>query len=773
MRFDLKTLEFDKVIEDIVPFAGTTRGKERVRALIPSTDELHVLETLHETSEGAMYVAEGLEPSFSGIDDIREALKRARIQALLGVQDFMRIRRHIAATKRIRRELGRLSQHLEQPIDLEAYCEALIVAKALAEAIDQVMDDRGEILDTASAELKKIRGSLSATERRIKETLESLLKREASKLTEQLITFRHNRYVIPVKVSDKNRIKGTIMDYSSSGETAYIEPDAVRELSSRKLRLEADERREIERILYMLSALVHDEYHVLQANDETLSHLDFVFAKARYGHQIEAVKPTLSTKLHLIKARHPRIARDQVVPNTITFDEGVKTMIITGSNTGGKTVALKTTGLLACMAQAGLLIPVNPGSTLPCFKQVRADIGDEQSIEQSLSTFSSHMKNIVDILNTVTDGSLVLLDELGSGTDPNEGSSLAMSLLDALDKKNVLVMATTHYPELKAYAYTKTSIVNASVEFDENSLQPTYRLLLRTPGESHAFLIGERLGLPQAVITAAKSRALVSETEVSDLIHKLKVESKRLDAMIQEQEKLNQETEQLKRENEKLRRMLQHEKETLKERLHLENHRVLDTLKKEALALIQELETMKTQSFKAHEMADMKYRARSLGAESSPEKSTETRQYAPGDTVYVLKFNRYGELLKKQKNTQWLVKMGNVKSVFKEEDFEYAETAPKPPSKKQEKSRETVKKTVSGTLDLRGLRAHEAEIVLQKYLDDCAVSDVPFASIVHGFGTLALRKMVQKTLSESTVVTSFRDGQSGEGGQGVTVVYFD
>ncbi|TVP94214.1 MAG: endonuclease MutS2 [Acholeplasmatales bacterium] len=772
MRFDLKTLEFDRIIEEMASYAGTAIGQENVRALTPSADLDTVLEALHETAEGALYVAEGLEPSFGGIDDIREALKRARIQALLAVPDLLAIRRHIAATKRIRRELARLSQHLEQPIDLEAYCEALTVTKELADAIDQVMDDRGEILDTASVELKKIRGSLSATERRIKETLEGLLKREAKKLTEQLITFRHNRYVIPVKVSDKNRIKGTIMDYSSSGETAYIEPDMVRDLSSRKLRLEADERREIERILYALSAVVHDVHAVLKQNNDTLGHLDFVFAKARYGYQMEAVKPDMSTRLHLIKARHPLINRDTVVPNTITFDEGVKTMIITGSNTGGKTVTLKTTGLLACMAQAGLLIPVNPGSTLPCFKQIRADIGDEQSIEQSLSTFSSHMKNIVDILNTVTDGSLVLLDELGSGTDPNEGSSLAMSLLDALDEKNLLTMATTHYPELKAYAYTKTSIVNASVEFDENSLQPTFRLLLRTPGESHAFLIGERLGLPSSVIEAAKSRALVSETEVSDLIHKLKIESKRLDAMIQEQERLNRETEALKKDTEQLRRTLQQEKETLKERLRLENHRILESLKAEALALIQDLEQLKTQSFKAHEVADAKYRARSLGAEGETEKSQETRQYEPGDTVYLFKFNRHGELLKKQKKSQWLVKMGSVKSVFKEEDFEYAEASTTKKTQPQTPAQKTVKKSVPGTLDLRGMRAHEAEIVLQKYLDDCAVADLPFASIVHGFGTLALRNMVKDTVSKSPLVASFRDGESGEGGQGVTVIYF-
>jgi DNA mismatch repair protein MutS2 len=772
MRFDIKKLEFDKIVTMIASYADTVIGKEKVFELSPMTVKEDIEKHLLETDEATGFIKERITPSFGGIYDLREALKRARIQGLLAIRDFLDIASHIEASKRIKKELYRLSERLEQPVSLEQYAEEIFILNELRKNILDVMNEQGEILSTASASLKSIRSDIEVTEKRIRSALDSVLKKDAKKLTEQIVTIRYNRHVVPVKISEKNNFKGTILDYSSSGETAYIEPETVRDLSSKKLRLEADEKKEIERILYQLTLHVYENYEMLTQNQTIIAYLDFVFAKAKYGYHTESVRPKIGKTIHLIKARHPLISKDEVVPNNITFDENIKTLVITGSNTGGKTVTLKTVGLLAIMMQSGCLIPTLPESSLPIFNQIRADIGDEQSIEQSLSTFSSHMSNIVSIVNNVTPHSLILLDELGSGTDPNEGSSLAMSILDYLDQKDVIVLATTHYPELKAYAYTKPSIMNASVEFDEVSLKPTYRLLLRTPGESHAFLISDRLGLNSTIIKAAQTRVLTTKTEISDLITTLRQEGKRLDQLIQSYEKLLKENLEEQSKVSQLKQTLQAERSKLKEKLALENQRVLDKLKEEALELIQNLETLKTKSFKEHELAELKYLARNLTAKTETAKSKLDHVYNVGDQVYLIKYNRYGELIKKQKNKQWLVKMGALNSVFKEEDFEYAEDQNQQTDKKPLSKAKAIKKSVPPELDLRGLRVHEAEDALQKYLDDCAVANMPFAGIIHGFGTLALRKMVHEQVKSHPLVKQFRDGEAGEGGQGVTIIYF-
>ncbi len=771
MTFDLKTLEFPKIIARILPYALTVQGKEHVEKLSPITEKATIETMLNEVEEAVKYIEHRIEPSFNQIADIRPALSRAKIHGVLSIGQFLDIYYHIISTKRIKREMSRLSELLEKPVSLESYAQELEVCSDLKSSIETIMNEQGEVLSTASNTLKTIRQSLSNIEKRIKVTLDEILRKEQKKLTESLITMRYDRYVIPVKIADKNTVKGTILDYSNSGETAYIEPDAIRDLTNKRLRLEADEKHEIERLLYVLTELVGENHDYLKHNATILGTLDGLFAKAKYCHGIEAVKPTLSNQLNFIQARHPLIAQEEVIANTIRFDEGVKTMVITGSNTGGKTVTLKTIGLLSLMVQSGLLIPVLPNSHARIYRQIRADIGDEQSIEQSLSTFSSHMNNIVKIIHTLEDNSLILLDELGSGTDPKEGSSLAMSILNYLDKYNLHVVATTHYPELKAYAYTKPSIVNASVEFDEKTLKPTYRLLLRTPGESHAFLISERLGLKKDIIEEAKNQVLTSKNEISDLIQNVRRESQRLDAMILEYEALLKDHRSKNQEVESLKKALEKEKTTLKEKLMLENQRILSELKKEAQLLIRELETLKTKSFKEHELAELKYQVRTLADKEETETTHTTHEYRVNDTVYITKFNRYGELVKKLKGKQWEVQMGRLTSVFKEQEFEIAEK--QTPKKTTPKAKMPEKKSVSSTLDLRGMRVHEAEEALVKYLDDCAVSGMPFASIIHGFGTLAVRKMVKQHVQNSPYIARHRDGEGNEGGQGVTIVYFE
>ncbi len=772
MTFDLEILEFNKIITRLQAMAQTNDGKHQIAKIVPLTDETVLKNTLFEVEEAYQFFKADEIPSFGGIHPIKADLKKARIGAMLETQAFMNISAHTEAAPRMKRQLRRSAETLEESFTILKYSDELIDLKVLKSAIDQVFDRRGNIKDDASSTLKTIRANLKTTERKIKETLDSVLNKESDRLSEKLVTVRYERYVIPVKLSEKNNVKGTILDYSSSGETAYIEPETVRALSAKKVKLQADEHREIERILYYLSEQVAAFSDELLHNARIFTHMDILFAKAKYGYAIEGSIPLLSNRLNLIKARHPLIDPDDVVANTIAFDEEVKMMVITGSNTGGKTVTLKTVGLLSLMAQSGLMIPALPNSEIRIFHQIRADIGDEQSIEQSLSTFSSHMSRIVNIINHYDDNQLILLDELGSGTDPKEGSSLAMSILNHLKSKDSIIIATTHYPELKAYAYTTPSIMNASVEFDEKTLKPTYKLLLRTPGESHAFLISERLGLTKGIINDAKAHVHTEKDEISDLIDNLKTESRRLEAELTHYESLNKD---ITKERDALReekKALQEKRESLKEKMTLETNKELTRLKKQAETLIKELETMQTQSFKAHELAEKKHQAKQLTAQDSErETSTEDHDYKVGDQVYILKYNRHGELVKKQKDGQWRVQMGTLQSVFSEEDFDYVKAAEK--QKKPTEVSTTPKKQAASTLDLRGLRVHEAQEELEKYLDDCALSKQPFATIIHGFGTLAVRKMVKEVLSQSPHVEKHRDGAGNEGGKGATIVYFE
>ncbi len=773
MHFDIKLLEFDKIIDQLTLFAHTTEGKNRVALLKPMTEVSVIEKALLETEEAYQYYALDKAPSFGGIHPIKNALERARIQGVLDIQSLLKIHGFIEATHRIKREMVHVPEHLDTEFTLCDYANQLFKHPELRTAIEDIISPQGEIRDDASVTLKKIRQQRITTERRIKDTLNRLLKSEAPKLTETLITLRLNKYVVPVKLSEKNNFKGAIIDYSSSGETVYIEPDVIHDLSVQLNRLDSEETREIEKILYQLSALVANHYETLSSNIATLAHLDFVFAKGKHAYVTESKKPKITGILKLFKARHPLIPNNEVVANTITFDKDVKMMIITGSNTGGKTVTLKTIGLLSMMAQSGLLIPVELNSEIKVFKQIRADIGDEQSIEQSLSTFSSHMTRIVNIITDYGEDCLVLLDELGSGTDPKEGASLAMSILDALsNERNSLVIATTHYPELKAYAYSRDDIMNASVEFDEESLKPTYRLLLRTPGESHAFLISQRLGLPMSIIERAKNNALTQQTQVSQLIQKLKHESHKLDQLIQEHTVLTNTASKELATAKKLKLELQEKTQKYRDQLQRENDVLIKTLKKQAEHIIQELETMKIESFKVHELAEKKHQIKQLVPQKSSQTTSQDYPLQPKDQVYIMPFNRYGEIVKQQKNKQWVVKMGSLTSTFKREELERVE-GNKPAEEPYRQKSFDVKKQVSSVIDLRGERVHEAQILLEKYLDDCAVSSMPFATIIHGFGTLAVRKMVHETLKKSSLVSRFRDGESGEGGQGATIVYFD
>ena len=773
MSFDSFLLEFDKVKLMIVNYAQTSLGKFLVKEIEPTNNSLVIRRKLSESAHALKIITLYQEPPFGGIRDLTSTLKKAHIESVLRPTEFLDIISLLDASLANVRFYKQVKELEILETVLDDYFENIEIIPKLKTAILLVINDNGEVNDSASPLLHKIRNAINVKQKRIQDRLNTILQKDKSKLTEILITIRNNHFVVPVKTSEKNNFKGSIIDYSSSGETVYMEPHSVSSINNEISILILDEKKEVERILRELTLQVGLSYYQLTNNLKILSELDAIFATARFALEYTCSMPLITKKeINLIKARHPLINQEEVVANTITFNKNEKVIIITGPNTGGKTVALKTMGLLSIMVQSGLLIPVDKGSKTVIFDNIFADIGDEQSIEQSLSTFSSHMTRIIKIIDNLTIDSLILLDELGSGTDPKEGASLAISILDYLLVRGVYIIATTHYPELKAYAYNKNEIVNASVEFDVNTLSPTYRLLLGTPGKSNALLISERLGLNSEIISQAKKHVLTSQSEVTDLINKLEKRGNTLEQQIREYEMLVKDNKELVNRTNILQKELIEEKRRLKGKIAIEKSQIVLEVKEEALNLIKDLEDLKNkENLKDHEIAEMKYIVRTFDDKINQEKHAEKHDYLIGDTVNILKFNCYGELLKKQKNKQWLIKMGTLNSVFKENQFEFVKRTIKKDNKINKIS-SNIKKNIKTELDLRGMRYEEAEYALDKYIDDCLVVNIPFASIIHGYGTLTLRKLVKTYLKNNKHVLSYRDGEGGEGGSGVTVVYF-
>ncbi len=767
--FDTNILEFDKILQKVAQLAQTDQAKQAVLSLSVSTDQAFIESSLEMVDELRLAEHYDRRFDFSGVKNLTSVFKDVRLNRLLEGRASRDVSSTLSATQRIKKQCNALSEFLERSLLIQELAAPLEPLPKLKSFIDTRIDGQGEVKDDASMTLKSLRQKQQNLHKKIKDTLDALMRSEASKLTESLYTVRYDRYVLPVKPSDKNSVKGAIVDYSQSGETVYIEPSVMAQLSAQRRQLEQQEQDEIERILWEITHEIYTYLDVLEANLNVLTELDVLMAKGRYAYHLNATKPNVSKDIHLIKARHPLLPKDEVVANTITLDSPMKMMIITGSNTGGKTVLLKTVGLLALMHQAGMLIPAEEQSSLPIFKAIRADIGDEQSIEQSLSTFSSHQRHLIDIEANVHEEALILLDEVGSGTDPQEGAALAMSYLDELLSRPVMVFASTHYPELKAFAYERSNVMNASVAFDIETLKPTYRLLMNTPGTSHAFLISERLGLPKPIIERAKALYENAQSTSSNMIQVLHDESLRLDQLMQEyhhkMQTLSTQETLLKEEL----KALHEEKSSYKERLSAKQHKELKSMREDLEAFIKDLEKKMDEKGKLPLLAEAKQGLSKLNPQTEPDPLAKEHAFKAGDRVHVIKYNREAELVKKLKGNLWQVKMGALTTNLKEDAFNYLDTPTEPT---QNISSHTPKKTVAMQCDLRGLRLYEAQTTLAKYLDDCAVADVPFATIVHGFGTLAIRNMVKDTLKDHPLVLKYRDGFMNEGGQGATIVYF-
>ncbi|NLL81292.1 MAG: endonuclease MutS2 [Tissierellia bacterium] len=784
----LKTLEFNKIKELLISKAESRLGKDLANKIEPLRDINEINKLQEETDEALSLLIKRGNPPLYGIKSIFLEIKRVEKggvltpSSLLKISDMLRVSRGLKSYIKDSKQ----DKFSSYPI-IEKMVSELSVFKNIEDEINSAIISEEEISDNASQTLRNIRNQIKSKNDSIKNKLNSIISSQSYKkhLQDSIVTIREGRYVIPVKQENRSSVPGLIHDMSSSGATVFIEPMAIVELNNQLRELEIKEKEEIERILMELSNLVATESVEILNNEDILRRLDFIFAKGKLALDLNATKPILNNKgyINIKKARHPLLSANDVVPIDIYIGKEFTSLIITGPNTGGKTVTLKTVGLFTLMAQAGLHIPADYNSELAVFNQVFADIGDEQSIEQSLSTFSSHMTNIVDILNNVDYNSLVLLDELGAGTDPTEGAALAMSILDYLLKKRIRTIATTHYSQLKLYALTTEGVKNASVEFSVETLSPTYRLLIGVPGKSNAFEVSKRLGLQSYIIDYAKDLISKENIEFEDVLQAMESDRKQI-----EEDKA--ETMRLKLEIEDLKKHLSLEKEKTNEtrdkilqKSREEAHEILKEAKEEADLIVNELKDIsfqidKERNKRIHEAQAM-LKNKLEDVESSLTKnvlnvrSTKIpKKLKIGETVEVLSLNQVGTVLTEPDEKGNLdVQVGIMKVNINITTLRRTKDEIKDKSLIQNKRIISNKsKTIKNEIDLRGKNIEEATLDIDKYLDDSYIAGLNEIFIIHGKGTGALRDGVKNYLRGHKHVKSFRTGKYGEGGDGVTVV---
>ena len=779
------TLQYDKILEMLAECAATDGAKQLCRQTEPASDIRKIQALLDETCDAErLYIGKG-EPSFGFVKDVTPLLDRAEKGAMLSPSELLDCA-NVLRTVRGVVEYYKTDRKYETSLD--EYFERLQPDRTLERDITSAIISEEMIADDASPELSEIRRKIKNANNKIRQTLQKYITGDAySKyLQENIITLRNGRYVIPVKAEHKNEIKGLVHDTSSSGATLFVEPMAAVDANNELKVLERAEKAEIEKILYGFSARVAAESEQIKLNYLNLIYLSYVFARAKLSVRMDAVRPVYTEKreIKLNKARHPLLDREKVVPINITIGDGFDTLVITGPNTGGKTVSEKTVGIIVMMAQSGLNIPCAEGSTLCVFDGISADIGDEQSIEQSLSTFSSHMVNIVNILSDVTDKTLVIFDELGAGTDPVEGAALAVSILEEVRSCGALCMATTHYAELKAYAVDTEGVANASCEFDVETLKPTYRLIIGTPGRSNAFAIAERLGLPKSVIDRASYSIQADSKRFENVISKLEEQRS---AML----KAREEAETAKAEAEKLRETAKAETEKALEKAEAELNKAkeqarktVETARASAEFIFAELDRTnkkKSKEERAEALAKSRAGIKAKLDEYDSEQTDEIddgyelpRLPEIGEVVYVKRLKTNATVRSApDKNNVISVEAGALKMKVSLLDIrlgeEYTGRADK--SKKEKvQIAESAPRTISSDVDLRGMNGEEAWIVVDRYLDDAQLCHLGQVTLIHGKGTGKLREILRKKLKADSRIDSFRDGKYGEGDNGVTVV---
>lgn len=771
----LATLEYEAVKAQLRPYLSTAAGENELRNLLPTADANEMQTWLAETSDAAKVLRWQGGINIPKLADVKPHMQRLKIDASLSGTELAQVGRVLFTTGQMRLFFENLVEDRGEPLAaLRPYYTRLVVMQDLTRRVNTAIDGDGRVTDEASPELHRVRQAITSTENAIRQKMQDYTRgKSAQYLSDPIVTIRNDRYVIPVKTEYRSHFGGVVHDQSQTGQTLYIEPGDVVDMNNRLREHYIKERHEEERVLAELSAMLRPEADNIQKNAEVLGHLDFVNAKARYAAATKSQEPEYSPENHvrLLQARHPLLDPQKAVANDIIIGEDYKAIIVTGPNTGGKTITLKTLGLLQLMAQSGLFIPVAEYSTVGLFKEVFADIGDEQSIEQSLSTFSSHMVNIVEILKQIDADSLVLFDELGAGTDPQEGAALAMSILDAVGAKGSYTVATTHYPELKVYGYNRVDTINASMEFDVETLRPTYKFLLGIPGRSNALEISKRLGLDQSIIDAAASLTTEDSQELNDMIADL---VERRNAVLAQQVQLAQqviENRQMKNDYEqKLEKMETEKARTLEEAKKEANHIVADSRKK-ADKIIADLRKMQLDgvAVKENKLMDAKGALNAMRQEPSAEnnrvlrkaKKAKSQNIEAGDTVLVREYGQQGMVKRKLKDGKFEVQMGILKMVLAEDEIEKQNVAEvKSEQKAAPKPRVNTSKAVnranaSATLDLRGQRYEAAMSELDQFIDRALLNNLPSVEIIHGKGTGAIRQGVQEYLRSHRAVKNF------------------
>ena len=776
----LGILEFGKIREKLAACAQTDGGRELAMNLMPQTDITKVRYLQALTSRARAVAEEKGQPSFYGVCNIISPAERASKGASLSMRDLL----HCAAVLRCARNLSSYMLPSGDDDKLYEIFSRLLPNKYLEERITAAIISEDTMDDNASVELADIRRSIRRIHVKIRDMLQKYVSGDSKYLQENIVTTRGGRFVIPVKSEYRNEVKGLIHDTSQTGSTLFIEPMAVVEANNELRTLEARETHEIERILYELSAAVGDISESLKLNYRNLVELDLIFAKADLSIIMKATSPVVSDKriVSLKRARHPLLDTKTVVPITVTLGGDYTMLVITGPNTGGKTVTLKTTGLLSAMAQSGLHIPADEDSVVCVFDDIFAEIGDEQSIEQSLSTFSSHMKGIVNVLSTMSENSLVLFDELGSGTDPVEGAALATAILEEVRYMETLCISTTHYAELKAYAIETVGVMNASCEFDITTLRPTYRLIIGTPGKSNAFAISEKLGLPEHIVVRAHSMIDDNSRNFENVIEQLETTRSELENEREELTRLKAEFEQYKKEGEaELDRRLKNAKAE-SEKMVDKAKELLDGARATSEYVFAELDAAKkaqNAEASANAKKDIRKRVREYDDKLNPIEQVEDDGYVlpralkKGDNVLHRNIGVAGVLLEDpDKNGNVTVRMGAAKTRANIKDLKLVEDNGKAQKKKDPQSsyRAAVSRAFKPELDIRGMLGDDGCFMVDKYLDEANVAGIRSVTIIHGKGTGALRNAVWKFLKSDRRVADFRAGQYGEGDYGVTVV---
>ncbi|UOQ47196.1 endonuclease MutS2 [Gracilibacillus caseinilyticus] len=774
----LRILEFHKVLDQLSELAASSLGKEKVRKLHPATELDKVVRWQDETDEAYHVIRLKGHVPLGGIVDIKPSVKRAVIGGILSTNECLDVASTIYGGKQLKHFIDHL-EDVDIPI-LQELSEQIVPLNELEREIKSCIDDHGHMMDGASDKLRGLRSKIRTNENKVRDRLDNYTKTKAKMLSDAIITIRNDRYVLPVKQEYRSAIGGIVHDQSASGQTLFMEPQSVVEINNELQSARVEEKREIERILKELSIRIAEDESFLMTNVEALAAIDFIVARAKLSHQMKASRPTMNDQgvIKMKQARHPLLDASEVVANDIALGRDYTAIVITGPNTGGKTVTLKMVGICTLMAQSGLQVPAQDGCEMAVFSDVFADIGDEQSIEQSLSTFSSHMTNIVDILAQFDDQSLILFDELGAGTDPQEGAALAMSILDHVIERKANVIATTHYPELKAYGYNRDGVINASVEFDVQTLKPTYRLLIGVPGRSNAFEISKRLGLTDGIIEEAKGHIGTDSKSVENMIALLEDSRRKAETDYDDAHELLEEAAQLKQELEKKWQQFEQERESLYKKAEEKAEKAVTKAREEAELIVSEIRNMQSEAeIKEHEWIE----AKKLLNEAQPELTKKQKKQEPvfdeakaktlqtGDEVRLLSLDQKGSIIEQTGKNEFQVQVGIMKMKAKRKDLLFI--------KRDEPVMEKPLATVRGSqyhvkpeLDLRGERYEDALNQLEKYIDDALLAGYNKVSIIHGKGTGALRKGVQTFARKHSKITNSRDGDMGEGGLGVTVL---